>query len=94
MTEIRDRPFDKIAIDLVTECEPSTSKNKNILTITDHLTGWHEAFSKLDNSADIIVTAFINQYLPVHMCPTYILLDNSTEFKKHPYGPGTEAVRN
>ena len=44
MTEILDRPFDKIAIDLVTNCETSTSGNKHILTIIDHLTGWPEAF--------------------------------------------------
>ena len=39
ITEIPDRPIDKIAIDLVTECEMSTSGNKHILTIIDHLTG-------------------------------------------------------
>ena len=39
MTEIPDRPFDKIAIDLVTDCNTSTSGNKHILTIIDHLTG-------------------------------------------------------
>ena len=44
MTEIQDRPFDKIAIDLVTNCEMSTSGNKHILTIIDNLTGWPEAF--------------------------------------------------
>ena len=38
MTEIPDRPFDKIAIDLVTNCKTSTSGNKHILTIIDHLT--------------------------------------------------------
>ena len=43
MTEIPDRPFDKIAIDLVTDCGTSTSGNKHILTIIDHLTGWPEA---------------------------------------------------
>ena len=36
MMKIPDRPFDKIAIDLVTECETSTSGNKHILTIIDH----------------------------------------------------------
>ena len=81
MTEIPDRPFDKIAIDLLIECETSTSGNKHILTIIDHLTGWLEAFPILDKSADTIVSAFINQYLLVYMCPRYILLDNSTEFK-------------
>ena len=48
MTEIFNRPFNKIAIDLVTECEISTSRNKHILTIIDHLTGWPEAFPVLD----------------------------------------------
>ena len=81
MMEIPDRPFNKIAIDLVTECETSTSGNKHILTIIDHLTGWPEAFPICDTSADTIVSAFINEYLPVHMCPWYILSDNGTEFK-------------
>ena len=68
MTEIPDRPFDKIAIDLVTNCETSTSGNKHILTIIDHLTGRPEAFPIPDKSADTIVATFINEYLPVHMC--------------------------
>ena len=81
MTEIPDRPFDKIAIDLVTECDTSTSGNKHILTIIDHLTGWPEAYPIPDKTADTIVSTFINKYLPIHMCPWYILLDNGTEFK-------------
>ena len=81
--EIHNRPFDKIAIDLVTECETSTSGNKHILTIIDHLTGWPEAFPILDKSADTIVSTFINKYLPVYMCPRYILSDNGTEFKNN-----------
>ena len=82
MMAIPDRPFDKITIDLITECETSTSGNKHILTIIDHLTGWPEALPIPDKSADTIVSTFINAYLPVHMCPWYILLDNGTEFKK------------
>ena len=81
MTDIPDRSFDKIAIDLVMECETSPSGNKHILTIIDHLTGRPEAFSIPDKSADTIVSASINQYLPVHMCLRYILSDNGTGFK-------------
>ena len=55
MTEVPDRPFNKIAIDLATECETSTSGNKHILTIIYHLTGWLEAFPIPDKSADAIV---------------------------------------
>ena len=80
MTEIPDRPFDKIGIDLVMECETSTSGNKHILTIIDHLTGWPEAFPIPDKSADTIVSTIINQYLPVHVCPStssWIMAQNS-----------------
>ena len=81
MTEIPDRPYDKITIDLVTECKTSTSDNKHIPTIIDHLTRWPEAFPIPDKAADPIVATFINEYLPVLMCPQYILSDNGTEFK-------------
>ena len=63
MMEIPDRPFNKIAIDLVTKCKTSTSGNKHILTIIDHLTGWPEAFPIPDKSTDTIVSTFINEYL-------------------------------
>ena len=69
MTEIQARPLDKITIDLVTECDTSTSGNKHILTIIDHLTDWPEAYPFPDKTADTIVSTFINEYLPVHMCP-------------------------
>ena len=81
MTEIPDRPFGKIAIDLITECETSTSGNKHILTIIDHLTSWPEGIPIPGKSADTIVFTFINEYLLVHMYPQYILSDNRMEFK-------------
>ena len=85
MREIPEGPFDKITIDLVMECKTSNSGSKHILTIIDHLTGWPEAFPIPDKSADYHKTTFtfINQYLPVNMCPQYILPDNGTEFKNH-----------
>ena len=64
MTEIPDRPFDKITIDLVTEYETSTLGNRHILSTTDHLTGWPEDFPIPDKSPDTIVLTFINHYLP------------------------------
>ena len=79
--EIPDRPFNKITIDLVTECDTTPSGNKHILTIIGHLTGWPEAFPIPDKSTDTIVSTFINEYLLVHMCLQYILLDNRMEFK-------------
>ena len=58
----------------------SNSGNKHILTIIDHIMGWPEAFPIPGKSADTIVSTFINQYLPVHTCPRYILPVNGMEF--------------
>ena len=69
MTEIPDRPFDKITIDLVTDCKTSTSGNKHILTIIDHLTGWPEAFPIPYKSADTIVATLINHYFTSSYVP-------------------------
>ena len=81
MTDITDRSFNKIPIDLITECDTLTSGNKHILTIIDHLTGWPEAYAIPNKTADTIVSTFINEYLSILMCPQYILSDNGTEFK-------------
>ena len=60
MTDIPDRPFDKIAIDLVSVLNISTSGNKHILTIIHHLMGWPEAFPIPDKKSDTIVHVFIS----------------------------------
>ena len=36
-----------------------------------------------DKSTDTIVSTFINEYLPVYMCPQYILSDNGMQFKNN-----------
>ena len=81
MTDIPDRPFDKIAIDLVRGCNISTSGNQHTLTITAHLTGWLDAFQIPDKKSDTTVHVLINNNLPVHRCPCFTLSDNGTEFK-------------
>ena len=45
--------------------------------------GWPEALPIPDKSADTIVSILTNQYLPVCMCPRYILSDNGMEFKNN-----------
>ena len=71
MTEIPDRPFDKATIDMVTESETSTSGNRHILTIIDHLTGWPEAFPAPDMSTD-------HRYRYTDSIDLYQLLPSST----------------
>ena len=81
MTEIPDQPFDKIAMDLVTDFTESNKVNKYILTIIDLLMGWLEAIPIPNKSADTITKAFTRHYLPRHLCPWFILSDNGMEFK-------------
>ena len=81
MMDIPYWPFDMIAFDLTMDLNVSKSGNQHILTIIDHLTGCPEAFRNPKMKVDTIVCSFINNYMPVHMCPRYILSDNGTEFK-------------
>ena len=90
MTEIPNRPFDKIAMDLVMDFTESNKGNKNILTIIDLLTVCPEAIPIMNKSADTITKAFIRHYLPRHMCPWFILSDNGTEFKNQVFDKVTK----
>ena len=88
ITEIPDRPFDKIVIDLVTECETSTSGNNHLLTIIDHLTRWPEAFPIPDKSADTIVATFINEYYQYTYAPD-IFFQTMDRIPEEPHGPSS-----
>ena len=44
MTDIPEKPFDKIAIDLVSYLNIFALGNQHTRSIIDHLTGWPEAF--------------------------------------------------
>ena len=81
MMDIPDQPFDKIAIDLITDLNVSLSGNQHIITISDLLIGWPEAFPIPNKNADTIVHVFINNYLLVHIHLRYILSNNGMEFK-------------
>ena len=54
MKDIPDKPFDKIATDLVSDLNFSASGNQHILTIIDHLMGWPEAFPIPDKKTDTL----------------------------------------
>ena len=81
MTDIPDWPFDKIIIDLITDLNISTSGNQHILTVINYLIRWPETFPIPDKKSDTIVHVFINNYLPVHIFPRYILSDKGTVLK-------------
>ena len=67
MMEIPDRLFDKIAIDLVTECKTSTLGNKHILTIIDHLTGYNICDCTIFILFNDIKLLLVHLYGPTHV---------------------------
>ena len=52
-----------------------------MLTIIDHLMEWPETFPIPHKKVDTIVSVYIDNYLPIHMCPCFILSYKETEFK-------------
>ena len=66
---------------MVSDLNVSTSGYHHILTIIDQLKGWTGAFPISDKKADTIFHVFMNNCLPTHMYPHFILADNSTELK-------------
>ena len=74
MTEIPDRPLNKIAIDLVTNCETSTSGKTHPHYNRSLNRDSPKAFPIPDKSADTIVATFINDYLTsAHVPPTHFV---------------------
>ena len=94
MTEIPERPFDKIAIDLVTECETSSSGNKHILIIINNLTEWPETFPIPDKSADTIVSTFTTTFQSICVLDAYcwIMAWNSKIFSWIKYFNNSELI--
>ena len=58
----------------------SHSGNKNILVITDHLTGWPIATAIPDKEATTVANTIYKDLLYVHGCPEILLTDNGKEF--------------
>ena len=80
MTDIHDTPFDKIAIDLVSDHNISASGNQHLLTLIDQLTGWPEAFPISNEKADTTACISINNNL---LSTCALASDNGTEFINH-----------
>ena len=56
-TEISKKPFAKVSVDLIVELPVSYSGNKNVLVMTDHLTGWPIATAIPDKEATTVANA-------------------------------------
>ena len=80
-TEIPKKPFANVSVDLIVELPVSHSGNKNILVMTDHLTGWPITTAIPDDKeATTVANAIYKDLVLVHGCPEILLSDNGKVF--------------
>ena len=79
-TEIPNKAFAKVSIDLIVDLPVSHHGNKNILVMIDQLTSWPIAVAIPDKEATTIAEAVRKNLILQHGCPEIILSDNGKEF--------------
>ena len=79
-TEISDRPFAKVSIDLIVELPRTHQGNKNVVVMVDHLTGWPLAKAIPDKEASTTADAIYEKLILEHTCPQILLSENGKEF--------------
>ncbi len=57
------RPFEKVACDVVGPLPRSNSGNRYLLTFTDYMTRWPEAFALEETSTETIAKVFVEQVI-------------------------------
>lgn len=79
-TDLSDRPFDKIYIDIVGPLPMSASGNKYILSMIDDLTRFVEFTAIPDQTANTVARALFEEILCRYTLPRVIISDCGTNF--------------
>jgi transposase InsO family protein len=72
--DISPYPFAKIGLDV-----SGPYPNTYVISFVDWYSGWPEAFPVSDKSADTIAQLLIDEILPRHGIPLWIVTDNGSE---------------
>ena len=73
-------PMQVVSMNLLGPFVASTRKNKYILTIIDHCSGWAEAIPIPDKQTETIEHAFHNRSVGAHGCMETPISDNGSDF--------------
>ena len=79
-TEIPNRAFGEVSIDLIVELPVSHNGNKNILVMVDQLTSWPIAIAIPDKEATTVANAIHKDLILQNGAPEILLSDNGKEF--------------
>ena len=78
-TDIPPYPMAKISLGLSGPYPTSMSGNKYIIAFVDWFSGWPEAFSVPDKTADTVAHLLLENIFPRFGCPLQIVTDNGSE---------------
>ena len=80
---VQERPFDKVAIDILGPLRHTPRNMKYVLVMTDYLTRWVEAVVLPTITAQTVADAFVDQIICRHGAPRVLLTDRGTNFVSH-----------
>ena len=78
-TDAPPYPFAKIGLDVAGPYHQTLSINKYVVGFVDWYSGWAEAFSIPDKSAETIAYLLLEEIIPRHSTPLQLVTDNGTE---------------
>ena len=74
------QPFEKVACNVMGLLPRSNGGNRYLLTFTDYMTRWPEAFALEETSTETIAKVFVEQVICRHGAPEHFLTDNGSNF--------------
>ena len=78
-TDIPPYPMAKLSLDLSGPYPKTMSGNKYIIAFVDWFSGWPEAFTVPDKTADTVAHLLIEEIFPRFGCPLQIVTDNGSK---------------
>ena len=72
--------FEIVGIDTCGPYIESEGGSRYVIVIMDHFSGWPEAYTTTDKSAQTVANILLEEFIPRHSCPKLIISDRGTEF--------------
>jgi hypothetical protein len=75
-----ERPFERVAMDILGPLPTTENGNKYILVFSDYLTRWTEAFAVPETSSKTVARIFVEEIVCRHGAPEQLLTDRGSNF--------------
>jgi IS30 family transposase len=76
-------PMQVVGMDLIGPLVESENKNKYILTMIDHLSGWAECYAIKNKTSQAVEEKLAERFFPTHGVPEVMINDQGQEFNSN-----------